>query len=165
MTDDSDRGFRLVTLPKTAAPPVSMHRSHAHKQAPQTPVVVLCVHLLADAHKTGVAQEAVKQTAKVGTSMSTQEARQILNVQQDASLVDVAKVYPAAAAVAVTGELSHTGGMVISARQNSAWGFTTAVVQVQFTGVSGYVVVLLRYGRLLWAAYTCLLAHIICSYK
>eukprot|EP00878_Enallax_costatus_P004336 GHUV01004568.1.p1 GENE.GHUV01004568.1~~GHUV01004568.1.p1 ORF type:complete len:140 (+),score=46.49 GHUV01004568.1:241-660(+) len=48
---------------------------------------------LQNAHKTGVAQEAVKQTAKVGTSMSTQEARQILNVQQDASLVDVAKRY------------------------------------------------------------------------
>lgn len=48
---------------------------------------------LQNAHKTGVAQEAVKQTTKAATSMSTQEARLILNVSQDASLLDVAKRY------------------------------------------------------------------------
>lgn len=55
-------------------------------------------NLLIDAQKTGVAQEAVKQTAKVGTSMSAQEARLILNVQQDTPLEDVAKVSQIAAA-------------------------------------------------------------------
>lgn len=46
----------------------------------------------ADAHKTGVAQEAAKTATKVAKGISAQEARQILHVDPQASWVDVTKV-------------------------------------------------------------------------
>lgn len=49
----------------------------------------------ADAHKTGVAQETVKQAARAaGTGMSPQEARMVLEVDPKASWVDVTRVRP-----------------------------------------------------------------------
>jgi hypothetical protein len=47
----------------------------------------------ADAHKTGVAQEAAKTATKAAKQgISAQEARQILHVDPQASWVDVTKV-------------------------------------------------------------------------
>eukprot|EP00879_Flechtneria_rotunda_P020030 GHRR01021058.1.p2 GENE.GHRR01021058.1~~GHRR01021058.1.p2 ORF type:complete len:125 (+),score=52.67 GHRR01021058.1:114-488(+) len=46
-----------------------------------------------DAHKTGVAQEAVKGAIKSATSMSAAEARQILEVQENVPWVQVTKRY------------------------------------------------------------------------
>jgi hypothetical protein len=46
----------------------------------------------ADAHKSGVAQEAVNKAVKTASGMSTQEARMILSVDPQASWLDVTKV-------------------------------------------------------------------------
>jgi hypothetical protein len=54
-----------------------------------TTVLLWCT---ADAHKTGVAQEAAKTATKVAKGISPQEARQILHVDPQASWVDVTKV-------------------------------------------------------------------------
>jgi hypothetical protein len=51
-----------------------------------------CCRNPADAHKTGVAQEAAKTAGKVAKGISPQEARQILHVDPQASWVDVTKV-------------------------------------------------------------------------
>lgn len=51
-----------------------------------------CVCPPSDAHKTGVAQEAAKTASKVSKGISAQEARQILQVDPQASWVDVSKV-------------------------------------------------------------------------
>lgn len=48
---------------------------------------------LQNAHKTGVAQEAVKGAVKAAKTISPQEARQILHVDPQASWVDVTKRY------------------------------------------------------------------------
>jgi hypothetical protein len=55
----------------------------------QIPNVLWCA---ADAHKTGVAQEAAKTATKVAKGISPAEARQILHVDPQASWVDVTKV-------------------------------------------------------------------------
>jgi hypothetical protein len=48
--------------------------------------------IAADAHKSGVAQEAVNKAVKTASGMSTQEARMILSVDPTASWLDVTKV-------------------------------------------------------------------------
>jgi hypothetical protein len=57
-------------------------------------VVHRCLVLLtaADAHKSGVAQEAVNKAVKSASGMSVQEARMILSVDPSASWLDVTKV-------------------------------------------------------------------------
>ncbi|WIA39273.1 hypothetical protein OEZ86_005393 [Tetradesmus obliquus] len=48
---------------------------------------------LQNAHKSGVAQEAVNKAVKTASGMSVQEARMILSVDPSASWVDVTKRY------------------------------------------------------------------------
>jgi hypothetical protein len=71
------------------------HRNSHFVKCPFCFCLVCCHALLlivADAHKSGVAQEAVNKAVKTASGMSTQEARMILSVDPTASWLDVTKV-------------------------------------------------------------------------
>lgn len=83
------RGGRLRQDPDHQA---VVSGSLQHKPIDGIGVAGCVAGVCADAHKTGVAQEAAKTASKVAKGVSAQEARQILHVDPQASWVDVTKV-------------------------------------------------------------------------